>query len=334
MKKMFIIYFLVGLFACISRGDSYGEFRKERGVFPETKKLMRPYKVKFKSKYDGVEDWFSICFPKNFDPKKSYPVWFKFCPFFGSRSAITAPSLAWNYCDANEVILIGCNERGVGAAWFGDNTQLTTKYKGRYKNLIPGNLPKDVLEILNEICFLFNIEYVAASGASMGGYSSFRLMTYLPSNYVGAVVASCPALFTHPYTEKGSNVILDYIKKGHFNGKFVKILHGDADPTVPWENSQRLYDAAPDKKWCELVIINGGKHRNYFCQFFEPKTHPYPNTEHWGVSEAVPDIWGQIVKWEQANPDIVNIMLKPLPGWKKSNEWYLPKEIVDAGINK
>lgn len=314
--------------------DSYGEFDKSRGTFPECTKLNRPYKFKFQSRYDGVEDFFSICFPKNFDPAKSYPLWFKFCPFFGSRSAITAPSLGWFYCDANDVILVGCNERGVGPAWFGDNTKLNTGYKGEYKDLDPQNLSKDVLEVLNELCYLFNIEYVAASGASMGGYSSLRLMTYLPKDYFGVVVPSCPALFGHPYTDQGSNIIFDFVKKGHFDQKLVMILHGDADPTVPLKNSQKLTDAAPDKEWWKLITVPDGKHSDFFCKFNDPQTHPYPNTEHWGVSPAVPDIWEKIEKWEKAHQQIVGKPLKPLKGWKPSKQWYLPKEIVDSKTKK
>ena len=141
----------------------YGVFSRDAGVFPDSSGIKRPYVVNFISRFDRAEDYFTIAFPKNFNPAKTYPLWFKFCPFYGSRSALKRPTLAWNYCDANDVILIGCNERGVGESWLGDNQQLRgEEMQKQYRGLQPENIHKDVLELLDEMCCLFNVNYIGA----------------------------------------------------------------------------------------------------------------------------------------------------------------------------
>ncbi len=324
-----------------SGGDRYGTFDKNRGVFPESGKMKRPYIVNFTSKFDGAKDYFTISFPKNFDPNKTYPLWFKFCPFFGSRSALKRQTLAWNYSDANDVILIGCNERGVGDSWLGDNEQLLMeKRQKRYKKRMktnkafdPSNIRKDILELLNEMCHLFKINYIGATGASMGGYASLRLMTHLPKEYVGVVVSSCPAIYSRSWVKKASDEITAKVKSGHFNGKFVMIIHGTDDKTVPIQRSRDLTANAPDKKWWKLVEVKGAGHAPFFV-VIDYKNKKYPYDEDWGKSKVVPDIWDQIRTWEKAHPETVSQQLKPLEGWRPDGKWYLPKEIVDASVKK
>jgi hypothetical protein len=307
----------------------YGVFAKESGVFPDSSGMKRPYVVNFASRFDGAEDYFTVAFPKNFDPSKTYPLWFKFCPFYGSRSALKRPTLAWNYCDANDVILIGCNERGIGESWLGDNTQLRgDELQKKYRNLQPENIHKDVLELLSEMCHLFNVNYIGATGASMGGYASLRLMTHLPKEYVGVVVPSCPGLYFRPWAKEGSDRITAAVKRRHFDDALVKIMHGTADDTVPVGVSRDLTSAMPKGPWWELVEVANGKHAEFFCIFGAGK--PFPHDEEWGKSEVVPDLWEQIHKWEKAHPKMVDRRLPPLPGWKPSGSWYLPKNIVAA----
>ena len=102
-----------------SRADTFATYRSDTpGQYPDAAFLHRPYYIEFKSNRDGATDWFSLFLPSDFDPDKIYPVWFKFKPYYGSGSHATGPSHAWNYCDSNQVIVIGCNLRGTGDAWF------------------------------------------------------------------------------------------------------------------------------------------------------------------------------------------------------------------------
>ena len=316
--------------------EGYGTFAKDSpGVFPDASGMKRPYVVRFASRFDGAEDYFTIAFPKDFDPNKTYSLWFKFCPFYGSRSALKRPTLAWNYCDANQVILIGCNERGVGESFLGDNRQLLDEAflkEKKYKDLKPENIPKDVLELMNEMCHLFKINYIGATGASMGGYSSLRLMTHLPREYVGVVISSCPAIYFRPYVKEGSDRITEAVKKGHFNDAFVKILHGTADDTVSVKVSKDLTAAVPEKSGWELVEIQDGKHTDFFCSFGTAANKKlYPHDEDWGKSDVVPDLWGQIHRWEKAHPKLAERRLAPLAEWQPGTSWYLPEAIVEAG---
>jgi hypothetical protein len=312
--------------------EEYGVFSRDAGVFPESDGMKRPYIVTFKSRFDGTEDYFTIAFPKNFDPAKTYPLWFKFCPFYGSRSALKRPTLAWNYCDAHDVILIGCNERGVGESWLGDNQLLRgEELQKKYHGLQPENISRDVLELLNEMCHLFHINYIGATGASMGGYSSLRLMTHLPKEYVGVVVPSCPGLYFRPWAKEGSDRITEAVKKGHFDNAFVKILHGTADDTVPIGISRDLTAAMARKPWWELVEVPNGKHAEFFGIFRSDQ--PFPHDEEWGKSEVVLNLWDQIRQWEKAHPKMVDRRLTPLAGWKPRPSWYLPREIVKAAAN-
>lgn len=311
----------------------YGTFDAEAGIFPDSTGMKRPYVVRFTSRFDGAADYFTISFPRNFDPQKTYPLWFKFCPFYGSRSAIKRPTLAWNYCDDNNAIIIGCNERGVGESFFGDNQQLRDPAflkEKKHESLIPENIPKDVLELANEMCHLFKINYIGATGASMGGYASLRLMTRLPRDHVGVVVSSCPALYFRPWVKDGSDQITQAVKQGHFKDAFVKILHGTADDTVPIQVARELTAMVPDKHGWELVEVRDAGHRDFFCCSSQPK---YPYDEDWGKSDVVPDLWAQIHAWENASPKRMQSRLPPLASWQPGASWYLPKVIVEAAAH-
>ena len=295
--------------------------------------MKRPYIVNFTSRFDRAEDYFTIAFPKDFDPTKTYPLWFKFCPFYGSRSALKGPTLAWNYCDANGVILIGCNERGIGESWLGDNKLLLgEELQKKYRNIHPENIHKDVLELLNEMCCLFNVNYIGTTGASMGGYASLRLMTYLPKDYVGVVVPSCPGLYFRPWAKDGSDRITEAVRNGHFEDAFVKIMHGTADDTVPIGISRDLTAAMSKKPWWELFEVVDGKHAEFFCAFNAGKS--FPHDEEWGKSNVIPDLWKQIHRWEEAHPKMVHRQLTPLANWNQGSSWYLPKSIVEASAKK
>jgi hypothetical protein len=308
--------------------ETYGTFARDSAVFPDSSGMKRPYIVSFTSRFDRVGDYYTIAFPKNFDPHKTYPLWFKFCAYFSSRSALKRPTLAWNYCDSNNVILIGCNERGIGESWLGDNRQLLgQELQKKYHGLNPENIHKDVLELMNEMCHLFKINYIGATGASMGGYASLRLMTLLPREYVGVVVSSCPALYFRPYVKDSSDQITAAVRNGQFNDAFVKLLHGTADDTVPVQVSRDLTAVVPEKKCWELVEVKDAKHRDFFCCASQPK---YPYDEDWGNSDIVPDLWKQIHAWEKGNPKRMEGRLPPLAGWTPGTAWYLPKAIVEA----
>lgn len=321
-RALFVSLALV--FWCTNRAgaDTYAGYTySSPGRFPSTNWLERPYEVRFTSNRDGVEDFFCLSFPKDFDPGKTYPVWFKFKPFYGSGSNIKQANFAYNLSDARQVIYIGCNERGVGDSSFGDNT-----------NLPPATaqgIPADMLELLSQLCYLLKINYVASFGGSMGGYSALRFMVYLPSNYVGAVTPSCPALWFRDYIQDGSEVINAAVKDGHFNDKFVLIMHGMEDDTVPISISETLTASAPQTNWWQLVRAPSAGHEEFFC-IFHP-TLEYPFDEEWGKSTLVPNIWDQIKAWETAHPGLVNRRLPPLPGWQRPTNWYLPKAVVAPG---
>ncbi|MCL5096003.1 MAG: hypothetical protein M1608_00405 [Candidatus Omnitrophica bacterium] len=316
-----------------SWADTYAGYDQvyPSGRYPSTNACERPYRVLYTSNRDGAKDFFCLSFPYNFDRRKTYPVWFKFKPWYGSGTTISHPNFAYNLCDSNQVIYIGCNERGIGDASFGDNTNLPPA--------LASAIPADMLELLSQLCYLFNINYVASFGASMGGYSALRFMVYLPSDYVGVTTPSCPALWFREYVQDGSDLILDAVRNGHFNDKFVMIMHGTADDTVPIEVSRRLTAAAPQTNWWQLVEAQGRVHEEFFCILHTNLA--FPDEEEWGKSDVVPNIWQQIKGWEAAHPPYVNRRLPPLPGWTRPTNWYLPKAVVlpgecvaDAGVDQ
>ena len=157
-------------------------------------------------------------------------------------------------------------------------------------------------------------------------------MTYLPKDYVGIVVSSCPGLYFRPWAKEGSDRITEAVKKGHFDDAFVKIIHGTADDTVPIGISRDLTAAMSKRPWWELFEVAGGKHAEFFCVFNAAK--PFPHDEEWGKSEVVPDLWEQIHKWEKAHPRLVRRQLAPLASWTPGPSWYLPKGIVAAAARK
>lgn len=306
-----------------ARADTFASYDQvyPSGRYPSTNHFERPYRVLFTSNRDGVKDFFCLSFPYNFDRRKTYPVWFKFKPRDGSGTTINHPNFAYNVCDSNQVIYVGCNERRIGDASFGDNTNVPPA--------LAASIPADMLELLSQLCYLFNINYVAGFGGSMGGYSALRFMTYLPSAYVGVTTPSCPALWFRDYVQDGSDLIYNSVKNGHFNDKFVLIMHGTADDTVPIEVSRRLTAAAPQTNWWQLVEAQGRGHEEFFCILHTNLT--FPDDEEWGKSDVVPNIWQQIKGWEIAHPQYVNRRLPPLPDWKPPTNWYLPKAVVLPG---
>ncbi len=327
MKPIILFLILISL----SYADSFGSYimsgstgstpEYPMGIFPDDSSTYwkRPYKVEFTSKFDGRTDTYTIAFPHNFDPSKTYPIWFKFSPYYGSGTNIDYPTFAWNLCDKQDVIFVGAHLRGPDG-WFGDNTKLDS--------LDQANISKDLVELTNQITSLFNISYVASFGASMGGYSSLRFLTHLPQEYVGATVPSCPALYFRPWCADGSDSISTKVSEGFFNGVFVAILHGTEDGTVPVSVSENLTALVPDTEWWNFIPVPEKDHQSFFVTGTDDG---FPNSEQWGISPIVPDIWNQIEQWEQAHPEKSETIINPSDfGWTSSDEWYLPENIRNA----
>ena len=308
-----------GANGCASGSPAYpAGLRSDNGSDPN----KRLYRINFSSHDDNAADFYYLGLPHSFDSTKSYPLWFQFKPRCGSGTNICMPTFAWNYCDSNYVIYIGADLRmalsGNCDEYYGDNTG-----SSQYGPMIG----HDMIEIVNEMCYLFNIQYVAASGASMGGSSTIRFLGSLPKSYIGAAVPSCPSVWDHPYTQAGSDAIGDSAAHGHFNQVFVKLLHGTADPTVPIGNSDALTALVPDKQWWEEVRISGAGHGNFF---YVSTSNGWPHDEEAGRSSQVPDMWQQIKNWETAHPEKVNRSLPPIPGWVEPSRWYVPQNIYNA----
>ena len=316
--------------------------------FPATGTLERPYLVNYTSKYDSVQDDYALSFPKNFNPSQSYAVAIKFLPFYGSGTGLYHDTFASNYCDSNNVIYVGFRARG-GDSWLGDNPG-SVDYGPNIRN--------DLKELMSELCSLFNVKYFVPTGASMGGHSAIRIATDVPSNYIGAVVASCPAVFyrTGPTVwnpdQAVQQLIVNRIGQGWLNDTLVFLFHGTADTTLPLSDSTTLYNSTTNHNWWKYYQLQGGGHSDFFMVESGGGT-----IENWGVSDLSSYgststvlgrttssdftdqsiVWSELSAYETANPTMASQKLTPLAGWTQptnTSDWYLPKDLVDWAMTQ
>jgi len=306
--------------------------------FPQSGVRERPYSVCFRPRDSHPQlqyDEYAISFPSDFDPTKSYPVWIKFLPFYGSFTGIYHHTFAENYCDDNQVIFIGFAARSGsgagdgGAEWLGDNNS------GYANVLYPGPMIRnDLKELMNELCYLFRVKYFAFTGASMGGYSAFRIAADIPREWIGAIVASCPAIFFRDWIA-GQNLIEDKVRQGWFNDRPVILMQGEDDMTIPVSQTDRLDSGVPDRAWWNYHTIAGAGHEEFFMVWGGA-------VEDWGrvqlsVSSDPDMVWKKVKNWEEANPGIVDARLEPLSGWTvpaSADQWYIPRGLVEYGLNQ
>ena len=306
--------------------------------FPDDGWRERPYAVYYRPPDHATNphldyDEYAISFPSDFDPSRSYPVWIKFLPFYGSFTAIYHHTFADNYCDANQVIFIGFAARSgygagnAGAEWLGDNGSGWPEvyYYGPM-------IRNDLKELMSELCHLFNVNYFAFSGASMGGYSSFRMAVEIPRDYLGAVIASCPAIFYREWVA-GQDLVEQKVQDGWFDDRLVFLMHGTDDDTVPVAQSDRLDGGVPDRTCWSYHRIEGAGHEEFFMLLDG-------NDENWGqvaasVSSNPNLVWDAVGQWETAHQQIAGTTLSPMAGWSppaSTDDWYVPQDLVEWAL--
>ena len=308
--------------------------------FPDDGLSERPYAVYFRPPDHATDpnldyDEYALSFPSDFDPSRSYPVWIKFLPFYGSFTGIYHHTFAENYCDDNQAIFVGFAARsgagagGAGGEWLGDNGSgwSDVYYYGPM-------IRNDLKELMNELCHLFNVKYFAFTGASMGGYSSFRIAADIPREHFGVVAASCPAIFYRDWVA-GQDLIEQKVQDGWFNDRLVFLMQGTEDDTVPVGQSDRLNNDAPDHTWWNYHRIQGAGHEEFFMIWDG-------NNEDWGhVQPAVSPnpnlVWDEVARWETAHPEIAGTLLAPIQGWSppaSTDDWYIPQDLVQWALDQ
>ena len=310
--------------------------------FPDNGWRDRPYSVYFRPPDAATNpnldyDEYAISFPSDFDPAQSYPVWIKFLHFYGSFTGIYHHTFAENYCDDNQAIFVGFAARsgagagGAGGEWLGDNASGWDDVY-YYGPMIRNDLKK----LMNELCHLFNVKYFAFTGASMGGYSSFRIAADIPREHLGVVAASCPAIFYRDWVA-GQDLIEQKVQDGWFNNRLVFLMQGTEDDTVPVGQSDRLNSAAPDHTWWNYYRVEGAGHVDFFMIW-----DPVAETENWGqirpsVSSNPDLVWDAVSQWETAHPEIAGTLLAPMQGWSppaSTDDWYIPQDLVQWALDQ
>ncbi len=302
----------------------------ENSSFPSP---IRPYSVYYHPRDNpSLYDEYALSFPSNFDPAKAYPVWIKFLPFFGSFTGIYHDTFAANYCDAHQVIYIGFAARaGAGCGYAGGESLGDNPEYGLY----PGPyIRQNLKDLMNEICYLFKVRYFAFTGASMGGYSAFRIAADISSDRFGVVVASCPAVFFREWIS-GTPLIVNRLQNGWFNDRLVILMQGALDDTVPIEQTNQLDSYQVNRDWWEYHVIQGTGHEEFF--FITDGEN-----ENWGVvPPAVSNnpnyVWDRVSVWEAAHQAIANSVLSPTPGWTapaSTSDWYIPRSLVEYALGQ
>lgn len=300
----------------------------ENSSFPGS---PRPYSVYYHPRDNqSLYDEYALSFPANFDPTKAYPVWIKFLPFYGSFTGIYHDTFPVNYCDKHQVIFIGFAARaGAGCGYAGGESLGDNPEDGQY----PGPyIRQNLKDLMNEMCALFKVRYFAFTGASMGGYSAFRIAADIPPGRFGVVVASCPAVFFRDWIT-GTPLIVNRIQNGWFNNRLVILLQGAADDTVPIEQTNQLDSYQANRDWWEYHVTPGAGHEEFF--FITDGEN-----ENWGVVppnvSSNPDyVWDRAAAWETAHPAIAGGVLSPTPGWTaptSPGDWYIPRSLVEYAL--
>ena len=300
--------------------------------FPQSSEQWhRPYSVRFITRDQfAVTDEYALSFPKDFDPSKAYPVWIKFLPFYGSLAGIYHDTFATNYCDDNQVIYVGFAARAgegagyAGQEWLGDNPEYGMYYGPWIRN--------DLKELMNELMYLFRVEYFAFSGDSMGGYSAFRIAADIPRDYFGAVVASCPAIFFREWVA-GRDLIVQKVREDGFRDRLVFVFVGTNDEPEMVQGCDMISSDAPSKEWWHYYRIEGAGHEGFFMIETE-------EGDQWGrvkpsVSSNPNLVWDRVQEWETAHPEIANTVLSPMQGWSPpspTSDWYVPRDLVEWAL--
>ncbi|MBI5482740.1 MAG: hypothetical protein HY906_28050 [Deltaproteobacteria bacterium] len=239
----------------------------------------------FKSRADGVKDYYYYRLPDGYDPRRTYPLllWFHAmgqaatAPDPNEDCAISSANLMREVANGSsdrvggrDMIVLGLAQRGP-QSFLGD-------YCGQ---ACPRPAPderaakEDMLELLEQLVARFRINYVVAAGASMGAYSAMRLAT-LASEKVHVVFAGAPALHRgrgSPTDQGGENgpgsvVVEEAFRRGLFDDKLVVTVVGLAD-----ENrddiiaaSRQLDEVMRGKRWWRYAEEEGVPHVNMFTE--------------------------------------------------------------------
>lgn len=217
----------------------------------------------------------SVLYPPDFDPEKSYPVWFQ---TYGGPHAPTVRdawnALLWEHVLAHEGFILlradpySASGKGAKSAW-------TT-----YKRMGVRELEdvKTVIEWLKTRSYV-DASRIGMHGHSFGGYLTAYCMTR--SNMFAAGISGAPvtdwSLYDTIYTERymltpqanpegyKETSVIEHAK--NLNGKLL-IAHGTMDDNVHMQNAIRLIDALQKAKKQFRVMVMPGYRHGLFGDFY------------------------------------------------------------------
>ncbi len=217
----------------------------QSGSDPYTNRTV-PYQRAFRSKYDNTYQPYSLKLPKDYDPRKKYPL---LVFLHGS----------------------GQDEQGVlgQARSDGNFIEIAPFARDRYRCYSSDSSQNDILEAIDDVCQYFPVDKhkIVIGGFSMGGYGALRTYFEHPHLYKGiAVFAGHPALASEWLGEGHPDFLNDNYLSA-FSGVPIFIYHGRKDGALPVEKAVLLARKLKSKGSIvtERIVDN--------------KAHEYPDDE-------------------------------------------------------
>ena len=259
------------------------------------------------SRFDGVRDHAYVRLPTGFQASKSYDLVFWFHAAYQGESAVADPRFHRQVGDDYQAITVGLSQRGevnfMGDRFADGEPAISAQSRLAAK--------QDMAELLDQIASRFHVRHVIVAGASMGGYSAYRMGQLYPgrvSIMLGAVPALCigadiPAPnCTDSRAFAGSVAVYDAARAGVFDDKLLYHVPGAAEDTQGILSGARALDAIMrGKPWYRYREVAGQGHVNFFAD-------EYNNSlglgEKWLIdNRAVPSLRADIRAWIAAHPD-------------------------------
>jgi len=268
------------------------------------------------SRFDGSKDHAYVRLPTGFDAGKPYDLILWFHAAYQGESAVADPRLHRQVGDDFQAITVGLSQRGevnfLGDRFADGEPDIPAASRLAAK--------QDMAELIDQIAARFHVRHVIAAGASMGGYTAFRLGQLYPSRIsimLGAVPALCiggdvPAPdCTDSRAYAGSRAVYDAALAGGYDDKLLYNVPGAREDTQGILQGARALDVIMrGKPWYRYREVAGQGHVNFFAD-------EYNNSlglgEKWLIdNRAVPTLRADIRAWMDAHPDAA---LDPGPGF-------------------
>lgn len=208
--------------------------------------FKKPYRRAFKSKYDDTYQPYTLKLPKNYNPKKQYPL----LVYMHGSGKDEQGMLDRDRSDGN-FIEIAPLARDIYRAYAEDYSQ------------------KDIIEAIDDVIEYFSVDTskIIIGGFSMGGYGALRTYYEHPELYKGVVVHAGHPNLANEWLDGEHPNFLDEKYLASFQNIPVFIYHGRKDAAI----NVKLIEKMSEKLMAAGAIVT--------TSIVDEKGHEYPDEQ-------------------------------------------------------